>query len=139
MLGVSTYAPAFIASCQQQLDEELAKFNALIAAAKGTKAEAALAAFTPDYLKSMVQALDHMFMHRLRGKEGKDGNPCNEVRMLAVSILEHGGMMTADKTIKYVASKSVTGIAVGEAIVLTAESFGKLADAYFAEIAAKFM
>src|SRR3982751_5350060 len=126
MLGVGSYSIDYIQTCAKAVDAQLAKF-------------AALADFTGDYLRSQVVALDHMFMHRLRGKEGKDGNPANEVRMLAVSILENNGVMKEDKTIKYNASKSATGIAVGDRIELTPESFGKLADAYFSEIAAKFV
>ena len=138
MLGVGTYSPGFIATCQEQFEEQLGQLKALEAAAKGSKAEAALQAFVPGYLKSLVLALDHMFMHRLRGKEGKDGNPCNEVRLLAASILEQSGVMTADKTIKYNPAKSITGSAVGNAIVLTPDMVERLAQAYFEDIAAKF-
>jgi hypothetical protein len=36
----------------------------------------------------MVLVLEAPIVNRLRGNERKDGNPLNEVRMLAASILE---------------------------------------------------
>ena len=68
---------------------------------------AALAAFAPGYFNSMLLALDHHFMHRMRGAEGKEGNPLNEVRMLSDSIMEHGGVLQENRTIKYKAEKAV--------------------------------
>ena len=39
----------------------------------------------------MVLQLEYMFVHRLSGLEGKDGNPLTEVRVLCNSLLFNGG------------------------------------------------
>jgi hypothetical protein len=44
-----------------------------------------------------VLLLDHMFVHRLSGAEGKDGNPLNEVRVLVNSLLYNGGKLQITK------------------------------------------
>jgi hypothetical protein len=46
--------------------------------------------------------------------------------------------MTRDNTIKYDPGKSITGIALGQKIVLDRKQFGALVDGFFDEIAAKF-
>jgi hypothetical protein len=86
----------------------------------------------------MLLALDHHFMHRMRGAEGKDGNPLNEMRMLSDPIMEHDGVLKENRTIKYKADRAVARIAVGQEITLDAEAFEKLAKAYLAEIGKRF-
>jgi hypothetical protein len=131
MLAVTSYAPAYIAACSRDIDARLAAFDALPDSRQKS-------AFAPGYFGAMVLALDHCFLHRMRGQEGKDGNPLNELRMLCDSLKEHGGVLTANPTIKYAAGKSATGIAVGEVIALDRAQFGRLADAVFETVAAKF-
>lgn len=139
MLAVTSYSEVYIQLTAAKLDEQLAAYAALAAAVKGNgKAEAALAAFAPGYFNSMLLALDHHFMHRMRGAEGKDGNPLNEVRMLSDSLMEHDGVLRDNKTIKYKADKAVAGIAVGQVIALDAERFERLAKAYIAELGKRF-
>ena len=139
MLAMTSYPEVYVQLTAAKLEEQLAAYGALAAAVKGNaKAEAALAAFAPDYFNSMLLALDHHFMHRMRGAEGKDGNPLNEVRMLSDSIMEHDGVLKENKTIKYRAEKAIAGIEVGETIALDAERFEKLAKAYVAEIGKRF-
>lgn len=77
-------------------------------------------------------------MHRTRAIEGKDGNPLNEVRMLCNSILRGHRVLCADRTIKYRAEASVLKLAIGDEIRLDEGRFRVLADAYFAEIQARF-
>jgi hypothetical protein len=77
-------------------------------------------------------------VHRTRAVEGKDGNALNELRMLATSLLEHGGTFTVDKTVKYDPARSVLGLGAGEPVTLTPASVRRLAEAVFAEIEAKF-
>ncbi len=133
MLGRATYDLDFIMACRKRAERQLALYDAVAA-----KAGPEVVAFAPEFFNTMVLALDHYFMHRLRGKEGKDGNALNEVRMLAVSLLENDGVMTKDNTIRYDAARSVTGIAIGEAIVIDRQQFAALADRFFDEIAARF-
>jgi hypothetical protein len=133
MLAVSSYKPDYIKAVMQEVDRQLAAFKKLAKAA-GSEAEA----FVPGYFNSMVLALDHYFLHRQRSNEGKDGAPCNEVRMLCDSIKENAGVLAKNSTIKYDPAKSVTGLKVGDKIVLDAKSFEKLADAFFEDIAKRY-
>jgi hypothetical protein len=86
----------------------------------------------------MVLALDEYFVHRLRGQEGKDGNPANEVRLLAASIIENDGRLVADKQIKLPPESSVLGLAAGDEIWIDADAFRRLADGFFAEVEQRF-
>ncbi len=125
MLGVSSYKKDYVAACRARMDALLASYNGS-------------GAFEQPFLSHMILALDHSFMHRLRGAEGKDGNPLNEVRMLANSLLENGGVMTEDKTIKYKPESSVLKIAIGDTIRLDLAGFGRLATAFFDEIEKRY-
>lgn len=139
MLAVTSYPEVYVQLTAAKVDEQLASFAALAAAVRGNgAAEAALAAFAPGYFNSALLALDHHFMHRMRGAEGKDSNPLNEVRMLSDALMEHDGILQANKTIKYNADKAVAGIAIGQTVALDADRFEKLAKAYIAEIGKRF-
>ena len=134
MLAVTSYKVDFVEAQRARVSRQLKAYDALAKAAKPAQVEA----FAPEFFENMVLALDHFFMHRQRSFEGKDGNPLNEVRMLAVSLLDYDGVMTKDNTIKYDPAKSVTGIGVGQSIVVTRESFAALAEGFFREIEAKY-
>ena len=129
MLGMKTYAPEYIDACRAQVDADLAAYRGL--ASTTTAFEAA-------FFANEVLVLETMFMHRLRVVEGKDGNALNEVRVLAQSILEHGNVMTADKTIRLIAAKSVLGIEFGDEVRLSEAGFVRLSKAFFDEIEARF-
>ena len=49
--------------------------------------------FEQRFFNDQVLILDNMFVHRLTGIEGKDGNPLNEVRVLCNSILLNQGKL----------------------------------------------
>ncbi len=134
MLAVTRYKREFVEAGRVRVKRQLRAYDALTKTAKAPEVEA----FAPEFFNNMVLALDHYFMHRQRSLEGKDGNPLNEVRMLAVSLLEHDGVMSRDNTIKYDAARAVTGIAVGQKIVLDRQAFERLAAAFFAEIEARY-
>ncbi len=135
MLGTSSYPQAYVDACRARIAHQLKTYRALVKTAKPP----AVAAFEPDLFANLVLVLEVAFVHRLRGREGKDGNPLNEVRMLSVSLLVHDGVMTADTTIKYKAEQSVLGYEIGDTIALTEADFVKLSKAFFAEIEARFV
>ena len=128
MLGVSTYPQEYIDSARAAVQAQLAAYEQL----------SSTEAFEPLFFNHMVLALDHYFCHRLRGREGKDGNALNEVRVLCTSIMEGGGRLVADKTIKLKADASLLQLEVGDEIALDARDFRLLADAFFAELEARY-
>ncbi|HMG99653.1 MAG TPA: hypothetical protein VK546_12075 [Gaiellales bacterium] len=139
MLGVSSYDHDYIEACRARVHSQVAAYNGLLEAARGnSKAaaaplESAITSFDSVFYNNMVLSLDSYFTHRLRTKEGKDGNPLNEVRVLSASLL-NGGALVADKTIKLDPAKSLLGYAVGDEIKVGEEGFTRLAKAYFAAV-----
>lgn len=133
MLAANTYPPEYIDGCRARIDAELDAWRALAGAGGAAAAE-----FEPRFFSTIVLDLDRCFVHRTRGIEGKDGNALNEVRMLCESILQHDGVMTADRTIRYKPESSVLGTGIGERIRIDAAGFTALADAFFAELRKRF-
>ena len=128
MLGRTNYSPDYIKAVHGRVTRVLKAFD------KAKPAEP----FAGEALLDVVLGLEMAFVHRVRMNEGKDGNPLNEVRMIAASVLEFGSVMTADKTIKWDAAKSVTGLALGDKIVLSRKQVGELVDAFIEEVAKKY-
>jgi hypothetical protein len=135
MLAVTRYPEAYVAACRKRMDAQLGAYQALAAGAK----QADAARFEPLFCANLVLALDACFVHRTRGLEGKDGNPLNEVRMLCTALLQHDGVLTADKTIKYDPAKAVLKLKIGDPIALSAPDFKRLSAAFFKEIGARFV
>lgn len=128
MLGVRNYTREYIDECRAKVDSDIAAFNKISSGS-----------FEATYFNNMVIVLDHLFVHRLRTVEGKDGNPLNEVRMLCDSIIENQCRLRADTTIKYDPAKSVLKYNTGDEIRLSQADFVRLAGAFFAEIEDKFL
>lgn len=86
----------------------------------------------------LVVALEHWFAQRIPKIEGRDGNPLNEVRAIADSVIEHGAVMTVQRGIKLRPEASVLGFEEGEEISLDGDAFERLFDAFLAEVEAKY-
>lgn len=132
MLAEKSYSTDYVAHCRALVTDHLAAYAALPLEA-GQRA-----GFERGYVQQLVLALDNLFTHRMRGAEGKDGNPINEVRMLCTSIRSHGGVLTADASIKYSAEGSVLGLAVGDDIDVDVAAYTRLAAAFLDEIETRF-
>ena len=128
MLGMKTYPAEYVAQCRVLVRSDIDVFET-------SKVSADL---EPVFFRNMLFALDGYFVHRLRTLEGKDGNALNEVRVMCNSVMLHGGVMTAEKSINLSPEASVLGIPYGEKIVLDAASFRRLSDNFFREIEAKY-
>ena len=127
MLCQNHYSEEYIARCQQALQSQLEAYARLPEVPE----------FEPLFFNNLVLVLEMYFMHRGRGQEGKDGNPLNEVRMLAASLLADGKLQL-EKSIKYKPENSILKLKAGDAIRLNRQSFEELAAAYFAEVRRKF-
>src|SRR4051794_17854866 len=117
MLAASKYPKKYIENCKDNVDAQVLSYKKLVTAAKGSKS---VDAFEDEFFKHMVLVIDHYFVHRLRGAEGKDGNAANEVRILSASIMENKGVLMADKQINLDPDKSVLGLKVGDPISMNA-------------------
>ena len=136
MLGVKTYSKSYFDSSRARVEASLAAYRVV---ALNTTADAdAQEAFEVGFFNDLTLLLDYLFVHRLRTLEGKDGNPMNEVRVICQSLLEHGGVMTADKAIKLVPAKSVLGIEYGSEIAIHEADFVNLSAAYFGAVESAF-
>jgi len=138
MLGVSNYTQDYVDDCRTRVRDQVAAYRTLSERA-GAAANGALEDFEPRFFAHMVLALDAAFVHRLRNKELKDGNPLNEVRVLATSIMSNDGVLMADKQIKLKPETSVLGLAPGERIAIDADAFDRLSEAFLAEIERKYV
>lgn len=134
MLARNSYPKDHVDAVQTRIDAQVEAFRALTASA----ALADVEAFEPSFFNDLVIVLHASFEHRTRAIEGKDGNPLNEVRVLANSIMVHDGVLTSDPAIRLDPAKSVLGIEPGAQIVLSADDVRRLCEAFFAEIEARF-
>lgn len=141
MLSVSKYSQEYVDQCRSSIDSQLSAYEDLAAAAAATsepRLDAALKAFEPTFFNSMVLVLDHHFLHRGRNIEGKDGNPLNETRVLCNSLMDNGGAMAADKSIRLKPADSVLKYDVGDEIRLSEGDFRLLAKNFFSEIKSRY-
>ena len=139
MLGVSTYDQDYIDKCRERVTAQVAAYEAVAAAARnGAKGGSAVDAFEPLFFNHMVLVLDALFVHRLRNREGKDGNPVNEVRVLSESLMENDGVLAVPKSIKLDPERTILHHAPGDDIALDADAFQRLAKAYFEGIEERY-
>ena len=143
MLGMKTYSKNYIEGCRPRVDAGLRAYRKQ--AGKAPSRE-----FEHRSFNDQVLLLDYnMFVHRLAGIEGKDGNPLNEVRVLCNSILLNQCKLQVDKLpgwpnsagsgIKLPPEKSLLKLKVGEEVRLTEADFVRLCEAFFAEIERKYL
>ena len=84
MLGAKQYSKEYIDSCRNKVQASIDPFESIKLVTEALE----IASFC-----NMVLMLHFMFVHRLRGQEGKDGNPLNKVRMISTSILTNNKAM----------------------------------------------
>lgn len=139
----NTYPQQYIDECRHHIDTQVAAYRALVPVASdvggGEQFDSAVREFEPVFFNNMVLVLENHFMHRTRDKEGEDGNPLNEVRVLSASLTSNNGRMAADKTINMNPETSVLKYAVGDVIAVREADFVALADAFFADLERKFL
>ena len=141
MLGMKTYAREYIDACRARVDADLLAYRKQVGKAPSKEFEAR-------FFNNQVLLLDYMFVHRLTGIEGKDGNPLNEVRVLCNSILLNKGKIQVDRLpgwpnsassgIKLPLEKSVLKLNAGDEVKLNENDFVRLSNAFFAELEKRY-
>lgn len=141
MLGMKTYDQDYIDACRARVEADLRAYRKQVGKAPSKEFEAR-------FFNDQVLLLDYMFVHRLTGIEGKDGNPLNEVRVLCNSILLNEGKLQVDKRpgwpmsapsgIKLNGEKSLLKLKVGDEVRVTEADFVRLSNAFFAEIEKRY-
>jgi len=128
MLGRNGFTTDELRDAKAAVAQQLAAFRGLTdaGAAEGV------------YFNAMVLALDRRFVHRVRAVSGKDGNPLNEVELIADSVMNNNGVLRGSTVIRYGPEKSVLGLAIGDRISLGADDFARLASEFFAELERRF-
>jgi hypothetical protein len=137
MLCADSYTKEYVNACRAKIEQQVSAYERLMKAA-GKPAEAAAKEFEPQFFGNMILALETHFVHRARGKEGTDGNPLNEVRMISASMIANADTLLPDKTIKYDPAKSILGLQIGDEIRITKFGYSALSGAFLAEIEAKY-
>src|SRR5215207_4644232 len=116
MLAITTYPQEYVDQVRSRLVADVAAYND----------SSPPPAFESVFFNNLVIALDHHFCHRVRNREGKDGNPLNEVRLVVTSLMENDGVLKPGLK----PQKSVLGYAPGDRIALSAEDFERLSDGF---------
>jgi hypothetical protein len=142
MLGRKTYTQEELDQAQSAIDQQLAAYKKLVKAIDGATADpkvrSALDAFEPLFFNNLTLALDRPFVHRVRPVAGKDGNPLNEVELIADSLINNDGVLRGNNVIKLVPEQSVLTIGIGDRIRLSAAQFERLSAAFFSELRSRF-
>jgi hypothetical protein len=131
MLGRKDYTKDELDHAKAAVAEQLAAYR--------TFARVATTDFEALYFNNMLLVLDRHFVHRVRAVTGKDGNPINEVELLAESLMNNDGIFRGNNVLTYAPEQSVVKLNVGDRIRLTADQFDRLSAAFFAEMEAKFL
>src|SRR4051812_21783281 len=90
MLGMKKYPKKYIDDCRERVKANLRAY-------REQAKKAPFRNFEARYFNDQVLLLDYMFVHRLTGIEGKEGNPLNEVRIICNSILLNHGKLQVEK------------------------------------------
>jgi len=141
MLGMKKYPKDYIAACRARVEADLRAYRSQLGKAPSGEFEAR-------FFNDQVLLLDYMFVHRLTGTEGKDGNPLNEVRVLCNSLLLNHGKVQVDRLPGWPNSassgmtlppeKSVLKLKAGDEVRLSEADFVRLYKAFFAELEKRF-
>ena len=119
MLGMKSYERNYVDACRAKIDADVRAFKK-----SGSKE------LETTFFNNLVLKLEYMFVHRLTGIEGKDGNP--QIDKLP------GWPNSAGSGIQLPPDKSVLKLKPAEEIKVSEADFVRLAKAFFAEIEKKY-
>jgi hypothetical protein len=143
MLGRKDYTQAEYDQARAAVAQQIAVFKKVAGfvgkAGSDKKALSTFDEFEAVYFNNMAIVLDRYFIHRIRPVTGKDGNPINELELIADSLMSNAGTFRGNNVIKYVPESSVLRLEAGDTIKLSLDDFERLADAFFDELKRRFL
>ena len=140
MLGVKKYSSPYLNECRKKVNSDISRYRKIIEIIdnQSGRNSSDLINFEHSFFNNMIILLDSFFVHRLRGIEGKDGNPLNEVRAIANSIAGNQGIMMKDSTIRLKPQHSLLKYDLGDEIKVSESQFALISKAFFSEIERKY-
>lgn len=124
MPGRQNYPQEYVDYCQQQIESQLAEMREM---------PPVPTAFAQRLAGHLVIVMDACFSQRVRGVDGTNGNPLDEVRVLSQSLMQ-GTTVMEDSTIPWKPDQLVLGLAVDDDIELSVKDVDRLQQAFFAEM-----
>lgn len=132
----------YIDTCRARIESQVAAFHEFSAAVSrsdsdsGRGLEPMLESLEYDHFNNLLIVLDAYFADREETAARAAGPVAREVRNLRNSLIHGEGelLSEADEPDDADRRTSVLGLAPGDAIQLTEQTFGRLAGAYFAEL-----
>jgi hypothetical protein len=138
---MKVYDANYVASCRDAIERNLQLYDSQV----GSRPDAD---FEASFFNTQIMLLDYMFVHRLSGIEGKDGNPLNEVRVLCNSLLFNRGKLQIDKLpgwpnsavsgLKLPADRSILGLTPGQQVQISRDEFIRLSQEFFRELQKRY-
>lgn len=142
MPGIDAYSENYLADCKAKLEADLQAYRLQVGNSLDED-------FSTRFFNNLVLVMNYMFINRSTDAEGKDGNPLNEVRAIANSLLLNGGKFqpekqphwpaTAGPSINLPAERTVLGLEAGDEIKLDESDFMRLADAFFTALESRYL
>ncbi len=124
MPGRQNYPQEYVDYCQQQIESQISEMRDM---------PPVPTPFAQRLAAHLVIVMDACFAQRVRGVDGKDGNPLNEVRVLAQSLMQ-GSTVMEDSSVTWEPDKLVLGLAIDDDIELSVKDVDRLQQAFFAEM-----
>lgn len=129
------------AACRRLIDPHLCAWSRLARTLRAADdgRQAAPAALAPSYLAALVVVVEYAFVDRTPDLEGADGNPLNDVRAIADSVIRADGVMTVSPALARRPETSVLGLAAGDPIARSEADCPHFADAFFTQLEATYV
>jgi len=129
-----TFPPSVFAAARAKVAADVAAFQSF-APALAPELRAGVEA---RWFANALVALDARFAHRDPSLEGADGNPIHEVRLLVTALLRDRTPADVPPG-RYRPAASVLGLALDQPVVLAADPFRALAEAYLQELEGRYL
>jgi hypothetical protein len=137
MVGRRNFDQDYIDACRARSEQQVAIFRWVQAGAQDDEVTR-LEDLESEYFNNMLLVLHAYFADLSQTVEGPENGVLKEVRLLATSLMLHGGGLVSDEPDDLDPGQSVLGYESGEPIRLTANQYDRLATRFFTALERTF-